>query len=683
MLGLGLGAWSAGCWVERRQAVPPDYWLKLYGVIECFIGLWALAVPRLFHIGELCLLRIGQMSSALCLASSTIAITIALLPASWFMGMTFPVMMAFVRHQWKDSRASFSFLYRANMLGALAGVVLTAVFLIERLGFCASNLVGVAANIINAMICFSMSLAPRKQTADRMLGGRAPEPTSSASRSPALLPPIFVTGFVSMAYEVMWTRAFTPILGTTIYAFASILAIYLAATWMGISFYRSDLAKGKTWPLQGVYAALAFSAFLPVFLSDFRLNPGLVAIAVVLFPFCFFLGYVTPQMIDRYACGDSAAAGYAYMVNIAGCVLGPLVACYVILPYGGSKRGIIALAVLIFTLLIPLDRSRRALRQSLLTWVAGLILVMLSLRYGVSPEEQCPFPTGAVVRRDYSATVIACGKGFDRMLLVNGVGITVLTPLTKGMAHLPVWCHRGKPKTALVICFGMGTTYRSLLSWGLQTTAVELVPSVRDAFGYYYDDAEKVLRNPLGRVIIDDGRRFLQRTNETFDIVTLDPPPPVEAAGSGLLYSTEFYDLAKRRMSPDGVLQQWWPGGEMKILSAVAQSLHQSFPYVRVYKGVGGKGFHFLASSQKLGRPTVEQCIRRMTPAAREDLLEWNPGWALSPLVKPFMEREVPLEDLLNSADPVAITDDRPINEYYLIRRWLDGVKGKQRAVVL
>ncbi len=189
-------------------------------------------------------------------------------------------------------------------------------------------------------------------------------------------------------------------------------------------------------------------------------------------------------------------------------------------------------------------------------------------------------------------------------------------------------------------------------------------------------------RNPLGHVIIDDGRRFLERTNETFDIVTLDPPPPVEAAGSGLLYSTEFYDLVKRRMNPDGILQQWWPGGEMKILFAVAQSLHQSFPYLRVYKGVGGVGFHFLASSRPMGRPTVEQCIRRMTPGARMDLLEWNPGWTLPPLVKPFLEREVPIAVLLDRAHPIAITDDRPFNEYYLLRRWLARRKGEHAVAI-
>ena len=75
--------------------------------------------------------------------------------------------------------------------------------------------------------------------------------------------------------------------------------------------------------------------------------------------------------------------------------------------------------------------------------------------------------------------------------------------------------------------------------------------------------------------------------------------------------------------------------------------------------------------------PTVEECIRRLTPGARQDLLEWTPGWALAPLVKPFMEREIPLDHLLDPGDPVAMTDDHPVNEYYLLRRWLAERKGQ------
>src|SRR5438067_10220961 len=117
------------------------------------------------------------------------------------------------------------------------------------------------------------------------------------------------------------------------------------------------------------------------------------------------------------------------------------------------------------------------------------------------------------VRRDYTATVIAAGRGFSRELLVNGIGMTGLTPVTKYMAHLPLAFMGRTPQNGLVICFGMGTTFRSMLSWGVHTTAVDLVPSVPAPFGYFYTDAPQLLSSPLARVVVDDGRRFLDGKN--------------------------------------------------------------------------------------------------------------------------------------------------------------------------
>ena len=125
------------------------------------------------------------------------------------------------------------------------------------------------------------------------------------------------------------------------------------------------------------------------------------------------------------------------------------------------------------------------------------------------------------------------------------------------------------PKSTCVICFGMGTTFRSLGSWGGNFTAVELVPSVCDSFGFFWDDAEEVAGRTGARIVVDDGRRFLSRTEEKFDLITIDPPPPVEAGGSSLLYSSEFYAVLRERLSDTGVLQQWFPGGEKKIAQAV------------------------------------------------------------------------------------------------------------------
>jgi predicted membrane-bound spermidine synthase len=260
------------------------------------------------------------------------------------------------------------------------------------------------------------------------------------------------------------------------------------------------------------------------------------------------------------------------------------------------------------------------------------------------------------------------GSGGEKQLLVNGIGITMLTSITKIMAHAPLTFLPHKPESSLVICFGMGTTFRSLASWDIGAWAVELVPSVRDAFGFYFDDAKTVMQKPGAHVVIDDGRRFLRRTREQFDVITLDPPPPVEAAGSSLLYSTGFYEDAKARLKPHGILAQWFPGGEGKILQGVAAAISQSFPHVRVFRSVDGWGYHFLASREKLPDVNPETLVARMPKTASIDLMEWYPGKTPQSVMSDFLKQEIPLSEVLGDPNWM-ITDDRPLNEYYLLRR--------------
>jgi spermidine synthase len=145
-----------------------------------------------------------------------------------------------------------------------------------------------------------------------------------------------------------------------------------------------------------------------------------------------------------------------------------------------------------------------------------------------------------------------------------------------------------------------------MLSWGIETTAVDLVPSVPELFGFFFADAPSVLADRRMHVVIDDGRRFLLRTRRSYDVITIDPPPPVEAAGSSLLYSREFYGVIKTHLKPNGILAQWFPSGEGETLSAVVRSLTDSFQHVAVYRSLEDDGVHLLAS---------ETPIPEMSPA--------------------------------------------------------------------
>jgi len=217
-----------------------------------------------------------------------------------------------------------------------------------------------------------------------------------------------------------------------------------------------------------------------------------------------------------------------------------------------------------------------------------------------------------------------------------------------------------------------------MLSWGIQVTAVELVPSVPRLFSYYHSDADKVLASPLAHVVIDDGRRFLERTSQQYDVITIDPPPPLEAAGSSLLYSEEFYSVAKRRLRPGGILQQWFPASSQEDpvdVAAVAHSLRDSFPFVQVFPEEFG--LHFLCSDRPIPNRDAETLRQRMPVSAVADLVEWDHASedgiyaAAEDRLNDLLRGETSVDSLIAaSPDTPALTDDRPINEYYVLRRW-------------
>jgi spermidine synthase len=491
---------------------------------------------------------------------------------------------------------------------------------------------------------------------------------------------LFSTGFMAMAMEVVWTRAFIPVLKTQVYSFAMIVFTYLGATFVGSWMYRRDLRKDSPASTGKLIAALAIMAFLPVLINDSRLVEAnwmgivdtfsVIILLASICPVCALLGYLTPSLIDEYAAGQPTRAGQAYAINVLGCILGPLFACYILLPHLSERHALILLGLPFFIFYFLLGRAEP--RQQQLAWRALSVVVLTSSVFLVRDFEGSLIrtETSTTVRRDYTASVISMEADGQKWLLVNGIGMTVLTPITKFMAHLPLAFHKTPPESALIICFGMGTTYRSALSWNIDTSVVELVPSVTKAFGFYHADAARFVNDPNGHMITDDGRRFLKRTDKKFDVIVVDPPPPVQAAGSSLLFSREFYELAKQHLKPGGILQMWFPGdNEMATEQAVVRSIYESFPYVRCFPSVAGWGLHMLASMQPIEHLDAGQLTARMPDSAKNDLVEWNDSKDATAYLGQVVTMEYAVPALLNPDAKIQITDDQPFNEYFLLRR--------------
>ena len=152
MLGLAVGAWAGGRFIASLVEKTGLSAVVFYAGAELLIGLGAFAVPKLFAMGEHILLTSGETDSFRYLSLSALVLAFSILPWCLFMGATFPLMMAYVRERDCKNTASFSFLYLANVLGAMSGTFLTAVVLVELLGFRHTLWVAAAGNFTIAFI---------------------------------------------------------------------------------------------------------------------------------------------------------------------------------------------------------------------------------------------------------------------------------------------------------------------------------------------------------------------------------------------------------------------------------------------------------------------------------------------------------------------------------------------------
>jgi spermidine synthase len=672
MAGMGAGSWIAGRIARRYGNRHPRLPLRFYAATEFLIGCASLTVPLQLHMGSslLALWNGASSSSSSYYLASGILVALTLIPWCACMGATIPFAMWAIRSDSRlESGRSFSFLYTSNVMGAIIGAIIPLVF-IEIYGFHGTLRIGACLNAVIAVSAFALSF--------RSLDGRPRPDAESAAPNIAAAPVIsgkgagalvllFLTGFATMGMEVVWIRLYTAYIGPLVYSFALILISYLEATLVGsIVYRRNGSTKGHrsrfAWVLLGLFS------LLPLITADPRLS--LISVLRVffgVFAISGVIGYLTPSLVDDWSGGDADRAAKAYAINVLGCILGPLFASFVLLPHFSERFAIAAFALPWFALLLPWPGSNRlsikARALSFASVVAAALIVLFAKDYSWK------YP-GGIILRDNTATVIAAGTGMDRKLITNGTGMTSLTPITKMMVHFPLASLDHTPHSVLVICFGMGTSFRSALSWGIPVTAVELVPSVPKLFSYYHEDGDHIMASPLAHVVIDDGRRFLEHTDEKFDVIVIDPPPPVSAAASSLLYSEEFYALAKRHLQPGGILAQWLPSGDNAIRASVTRSLTDSFSHVQIYDSVEHWGWHFFASMDPIPALSADQMLARMPALAISDMMEWGPAKTPQGQFQIMLSNPLAPEAIVKLAPSIpALRDDRPVNEYFLVRR--------------
>ncbi|HET6372351.1 MAG TPA: spermidine synthase, partial [Candidatus Polarisedimenticolia bacterium] len=175
MAGLALGSFGAGRlarrlgWDEDGRAA-----LRAYGVVELLIGVSALAVPWALRAGHGVLVAGAESvswGSGTYHLVSGLWIAVALLPSAALMGATFPTAMAALRVGGVGER-SFSYLYLANVLGALIGTVASGFVLIELLGFSRTASVAVPLNLAVGGGALALAFGLPRSTSAKARGER-------------------------------------------------------------------------------------------------------------------------------------------------------------------------------------------------------------------------------------------------------------------------------------------------------------------------------------------------------------------------------------------------------------------------------------------------------------------------------------------------------------------------------
>ena len=684
---LGLGSLLGGRLADRTSRPLP-----LYGALELGIAACGLVLPFVFgRLGDVYRGAYGQLlENPAQLTAVRFALAFAAVaPATLLMGMTLPVLARHLVRSLEETGHRLGELYAANTLGAMAGTLLAGFLLIEFLGLQLTSYVAVLLNLLAGAVALLLARREAPQPPDAGPAAPAGRPTA---RRRVVLGATFVSGFVALALEVLWTRMLAEGTGSNIYIFTGILAVYLAGIGLGSALYRRWSAPGRD--LVGVLglclAGVGLTALVTVVLGSGVAGryPFLVETVVVLLPATVLMGYGFPlagRLVTRSTAETGGSVGLLYAANTAGSILGSFSAAFILAGTIGTNGSVLllgALDLLVGAALVVTEPAWRARAVRLagagLALAAVLALAASSLELPVTRTvtENALRKTGQPVTHaeDELATVDTVAEpGYGKRLLVGGVGMTSLTVDTKLMAYLPK-ALRPEAKDFLVICFGMGSTYRSGLKLGLRTDAVELSPTVPSRMPVFFPDADGFLHHPNGKVTISDGRNYVRLSRKRYDMIAVDPAPPIESAGSVVLYTREFLTEGRARLNPGGVFLLWVPYAlPMEDFKTHVRTFANVFPHARAMLGPGGHGVYLVGSDQPMefGADQVKRVLG--TPEAVADLGDSpeigeidGDGWVRVVRQAEWLaDRQV--RDFTGPGPE--ITDDRPRSEYFFWRR--------------
>ena len=625
--GIAFGSWWGGRLLTRLEHRTSA--MRFYALTEVWIGIFGISVPLLLRgVDAIYLALFSDLDPGpgFSLVYRFVMCTAVVFPASLGMGATVPVMSRLIsQHGWGIGR-SVSLAYGVNTLGAVVGCLATGFFLLKTLGIQNSLFFASALNAIVVIASFWLSRR-----------GPAPQPTPpgppagvveqiKAGRA-VLLALYFVAGFIAIGFEVTWMRMIAIFTTNGVTTFHLGLAVYLTGFSLGSLLLYPALERKLTglqiFVVSSVGVAITCLAILPnaqlvtnwivvwthnsvSWLPTSRVTAMEVMNTVsIMFLPTVFMGLAFPAVcraVTERREQIASSSGAVYFVGNIGSMAGALVTGLVLIP-SLSVIGVSGVFIAASCLLGALALSLGPARNKGFLQLACLLFGASALYYGVSDTPLVhvgkPEKTGDFWR-------FTVGGGADRVVLSNRTGASATVTVmevehppghvhrilyvddqavagsqwsarvdSKLLAHIPLLLHP-EPETALTVGFGSGGTSWSMTTHGVQTDVVEIEKEVVRSAAYFEKQNFNVLASPLLRVIINDARNHLYVTKKKYDVISTDSTN-LQYKQNGSLYTREYFQLMKARLTDDGIACAWIP---MQLTEGAFDTLVATFQSV-------------------------------------------------------------------------------------------------------
>jgi len=614
LAGLGAGSQLAAGWSSRIEPRPA---LRAFALIELAVAAFAAASPWLYY--EVLYER------GLWLASRTWSTGLvhfaALAVPTTLMGMSLPFLVRSAVRSRASAPRSIGTLYGVNVLGAACGALATPWLLIRYLDLPGAIGFGVAANVAAGLL--ALASRPRALAREPTVAAHWAPESPERRHSFALWLVLYATaGFTALGLEIVWFRLIDVGVKSTAFTFGTVLALFLGGTGAG-SLLATRFLAGRPEPLRDFLTAqcvlLLWSAGavtllvrLPAELPLLRelgaywgsrsgvplgweWDAGLLlklylALPAYLFGVPTLLMGASFVLLQRSVQDDPRTSGrkvgLLQAANIAGNAAGALIVglwALDVLGSAGTLRGFALLGVAWAA--FGAWRTRRGLFAAL---GAALLVACVSV-----PSREALWrrlhgaDAGSVwIDEDATAVVAVSGEGQDRLWVwMSGRSQSSLPfgGIHTRLGALPALVHPA-PGDVAIVGLGSGDT-----AWAAgcreETRRVSVFELAAPQWGLLERVApeprmgrlRRFLADPRVTLVLDDGRNRIQREERRYDLIEADAMFP-DAAGSGSVYSIEFFERMAERLTGGGIMCTWSP------TSRVTASFARVFPHVVAFE---------------------------------------------------------------------------------------------------